>query len=271
MSISMTVEKRILSGLSTSIFGNYIYHFDQIDSTNTHAVKLAREGAPEGTVVIADYQSSGKGRLQNEWISDRGKNLLISIVLRPQIAIEHVQKITLAAADIVLCTLENICTESGVKRPQFTVKWPNDILVGNRKICGILTESAIRARQADYVVVGIGVNVNQKIELLPAELQETTTSLIAETGVHFDVSRLAAMLINDFEAKYFELERNNYSSVINDWREHCPQFGSPIIVETALGSFEAVFEDVSENGVLIYRTSEGERKELVAGSIRRKR
>ncbi len=265
----MLDKKRIEKYLKASIFGEYLYVFDEIESTNDHAKKLAAEGAPEGTVVLADYQKAGRGRQGRRWSSAAGKNILMSVILRPQLQVETVQRITLATADILIQSLEKYFEKERYKSPEFVVKWPNDILVGPEKLAGILTESSIRDKRIEYAVVGLGINVNQPAEELRKDVEEPLTSLCDLTQCEHDREKLIARLLNDLEDHYYYIERTNYDSVIEDWKKHCHQFGNEIIIETAVGIEEAKFRDVNAKGLLVYECPDGTVKELIAGRVRR--
>lgn len=262
------IDKKEIEGLlNTNIFGKYLYIFEDIDSTNNFARKLAKEGAPEGTVVLADYQTAGRGRLDHSWQSERAKNLLISIILRPQMDIETVQRLTLATADLLIEMLTSFLETEKCQVPQFSVKWPNDLLVGSRKMAGILTESALKNKKVDYAIVGIGLNANQSSAEFTEDLKESATSIFMETGRNFKIEQLAAALLNQFEKTYFHLECTDYKTVIDDWKNHCDQIGKSILIETPEGEETGIFKDVNESGRLVYQSEDGEVKELIAGSI----
>jgi len=264
----MIDKSQIEQILNTTIFGKYLYVFSEVESTNFTAMEFAREGAPEGTVVIAGHQTAGKGRMGRKWEDESGKNILMSLVLRPQLDIESVQRITLACADILIHSFEQFLINRGIKPLDFSVKWPNDILVNGKKIAGILTESRLAEKHIEFIVVGIGINVNQKIENLSKDIQHSATSFLAETGNSFPLQNLIVQILSDFEQNYFRLERTNYDSVIEDWKSHCNQFGNSIIIETAFGEENGLFHDINERGILLYKTDGGEIKELVAGTIK---
>ncbi len=252
----------------TSLFGTYVYYFPEIDSTNNYASRLAEEGAPEGTVVICDFQTAGKGRLSRHWESSRDSNILMSIILRPRLEIERVSKITLATAEILVKTLEKFLGKLKFDTLTFNVKWPNDILVNGKKIGGILTESSLREKDIIYVVVGIGLNVNQDIIQLSKDVRLNATSLFAETGQIFDREILIAEIITEFEQQYFNLERTNYSQVMENWKSRCDHIGKDIVIETHVTSERGKFIDVTEKGILLKMSENEEEKEYMAGTIK---
>jgi BirA family biotin operon repressor/biotin-[acetyl-CoA-carboxylase] ligase len=259
---------RIKKLQKSSIFGKYNYYLPEIDSTNAYAKRLALEGAPEGTIVMTDYQTEGKGRLGHSWESARDANILISLILRPRLNIDHSIKITLATAVIIISTLRKSLRTSGSRKIDFTVKWPNDILANGKKIGGILMESMLREKEVLFVVVGIGLNINQDPAHFSKEVQRTATSLFAETGLNLERERIIAGLLSTFEKEYFHLERTNYNQVIRSWKRFCTHLGQEIKIETHTGNESGTFLDVNQRGVLIYRSRSDKEKELVAGSIK---
>ncbi|TFH02379.1 MAG: biotin--[acetyl-CoA-carboxylase] ligase, partial [Calditrichales bacterium] len=197
------------------------------------------------------------------------KNILLSMVLRPHLQIEHVLKITLATAEIVVNVLEQFLKKQNLPEVVFNVKWPNDILANGKKIAGILSESSLRNKEVIYIVIGIGINVNQDVQKFSKDVRTKSTSLLAETGQESERERLIADLILQFEKQYHQLERTSYSEAISDWKKRCQCIGSQLIIQTHAGEEEGVFFDVSDNGSLLYKTKQGAIKELVSGSIKR--
>ena len=204
----------------SSIFGKYNYYLPEIDSTNAYAKRLAFGGAPEGTVVMTDFQTEGKGRMDHTWESSRGANVLLSLILRPRLNIDHVIKITLATALIILTTLKKSLPAAARQSVDFSVKWPNDIIANGKKLGGVLMESALREKKVLFVVVGIGLNINQDISELSEEIRLNSTSLSAETGLRLARENIIAELLTKFEKEYFLLERTNYNRVIRNWKRN---------------------------------------------------
>jgi BirA family biotin operon repressor/biotin-[acetyl-CoA-carboxylase] ligase len=259
---------RVKKGLKTSIFGKYFYYFPEIDSTNSYASRLAHEGAPEGTVVLTDYQTAGRGRQNRVWEASKDANILMSIILRPRLNIEHVIRITLASAEILLTCLEKFLKKKKVPVISFKVKWPNDILANGKKISGILAESSVRNKEVNFVVVGIGLNVNQDVSELSKQIRQDATSLLAETGREFEREKILAEIITTFEQRYFQLERTNYNQVLSDWKKRCDHMGEEVIIETHIGVEKGKFLDVTEKGIVISKDADGEVKELVSVAIK---
>ncbi len=263
----MLKKESIQQRLNTSYFGKYLYVLPEVDSTNRYARDQAKEGAPEGTIVISDHQTAGKGQQGRVWASTAGANVLMSLILRPHLIASAVQSMTLATANIIVNALERhlILEKSG--GIDLNLKWPNDIMVGDRKLAGILIESTVRHKWIDYLIIGVGVNVNQDIAQLPEEFRNQATSLSAETGKKYEREKLAAQLISDFERNYIRFARTDYSTVIYEWKQRCRHFGKTYNIETPLGIEKGKILDVSEQGLLIYENEEGNTKQLVSGRI----
>ena len=252
----------------SSLFGTYVYYFPEIDSTNIYANRLAQEGAPEGTIVLSDFQTEGKGRMNRVWESSKEANILMSFVLRPKLDIERGIKITLATSEILISSLEKYLNKLNIEGISFSVKWPNDVLANGKKIAGILTESSLREKDIVYVVVGIGINVNEDLAELSDEVRDDATSLYAETGTLIDRESLIAELITEFERQYFNLERTNYEHVITDWKNRCHHLKKKIIIESHAGSEQGEFLDITEKGILVKLEGQAEGQEIIAGTIK---
>ncbi len=263
----MLDQQSIESLLQTSFFGRFLYIFPELDSTNSYARKLIDEGAPEGTVVLADYQRAGKGRFGHSWQSSPGVNILMSVIIRPRILVEAIQNITLATANILIQSFQKFLRQEKVQDIPFSVKWPNDIFVQGRKLCGILAESGIRNKSVEFVIVGIGINVNQDIRELPADIRNSSTSFYAETGRTYSREKLIVRLLRDFEKEYIDLERRGYDHVIEEWKKNCRQFGQEVQIETPLIKEAGRLVDINEQGLPLYQTANGQIKKIVTGRI----
>jgi BirA family biotin operon repressor/biotin-[acetyl-CoA-carboxylase] ligase len=266
----MLDENLIKKQLKTSFFGRYLYIFPEIESTNKYARKLVKEGAPEGTVVLTDYQTNGRGRLGHDWESSRAVNILMSIVLRPRIDVESVQCITLVTANIIIDSLERFLKKETVTQIKFQVKWPNDILINGKKIAGILCESSSRERLVEHIIVGMGINVNQDVAEFSDEIQHKTTSLFAETSKQLSREELIAQILFTYEKNYINFQRTNYKPCIEKWKRRCDQIGESLLIETPVSVEPGKFIDIDNKGVLIYQTQDGKIKKLIAGDVKYK-
>ena len=177
----------------TQTIGKSLFCFDEIDSTNTYAKQLAVEGAEHGTVILADYQTAGRGRMNREFQSPRGKGIYLSVLLRPKVPVERLMCVTALAGVAVCNAVENVC---GI-RPG--LKWPNDPVLGNRKICGILTELVMTPEGKPILVLGIGINVLQEEHDFSPEIRPIATSIAVETGIFIDRCALTVELLRQLE------------------------------------------------------------------------
>ncbi|MGD9488889.1 MAG: biotin--[acetyl-CoA-carboxylase] ligase [Calditrichaceae bacterium] len=258
---------RIKKNLTTGIVGENFVFLDKTESTNRYALKLAKEGAPDGTVVCTGYQTGGKGRFDRQWFANPGENMLLSIVVRPEMLIDSVQKITLASAVILIEAIQSYLKSHKISVPDIEVKWPNDLLVQGKKLAGILAESVLRDKKVETLVIGFGLNINSTLEKMPVEIRNMATSLIENTKKTIQIEDFISHFLNLFEKRYLELERTNYNHVVSEWKRHCKQFGHTIKIKTLDGTTESVFHDIDENGLLIYRLKNGKYKTLHSGEI----
>ena len=265
----MPDRKKIMRRLKTTLFGRNLFLLDEIDSTNKYAMKLAREGAPEGTVVFTAYQTAGRGRMNRSWLSSRGENLLTSVILRPKQNIETIQRISLAVAVILLEATQSYLKKYGFPQLDLHLKWPNDLLVGEKKLAGILTESILRESTVEAVITGIGMNLNFRREKMPEEIRHIATSIRMETGKHVDVDRFFTHLLYHFEQAYLKLERNGYAEVVEKWKKYNHQSGREIIVRIGDTVERGRFMDVNNAGHLLYRDDKGRIHEIVSAEILR--
>jgi len=239
---------------------NYdIYRFGKVDSTNTHLLKLGEEGFPEGTVVVADEQSAGRGRFGRSWESEPQANLLFSLLLRPDfLQQDEIFVLTFAAAVSVAEAIE----KAADVQPQ--LKWPNDVLLEGKKVCGILLESNSDSNRLGHVVLGIGLNVNQQ-KFSPV-VSNDSTSLSLFTGKKFDRDEILFAILSNFSSVYESLLKGDFYSVMKKWRDRSIMFGKKITVNLAGKTFQGICDDVTDDGTLILRMG-GELKKFSAGDI----
>ena len=252
-------EQAIEEGLSTKVVGRHIVYRERVDSTNNVAKKLADEGAPEGTIVVAEEQTGGRGRINRSFLSPFAKGVLFSLILRPNIPPMEVSKMTLLAAVAVARAIRHHgLTDCGIK-------WPNDILVKGRKMVGILTELNGSAEKVNYIIMGIGVNTGITAEDLPKDLQSIVTSFARE-GVR--VSRLALLetLLKEIEGLYQTVCRDGFAPVLAEWRALSCMLGQDVTVTSIDKTFSGKAVDIDENGNLLVATPEGV-EVVMAGDI----
>ncbi len=242
-------EELITSNLGTTIFGKRIIFFKSIKSTMDYAKSLAERDEPEGTVVIADYQSSGRGRFGRVWSSEPGKNILMSIIIRPSIPLEKFALISFLSAVSVAEAIEKI---ADVK---VNTKWPNDLLINGRKVSGILMEASITADKGDFIILGIGVNVNQ--EEFQKELKNYATSLLIETGKFYDRVILVQEILRTLESNYLKISRtHDFTEIMRKWKERCSMLGKEIALIRAGKTINGTAIDVDSKGFLLLKVGD---------------
>ncbi|RLI22304.1 biotin--[acetyl-CoA-carboxylase] ligase [Candidatus Bathyarchaeota archaeon] len=255
---SLNIEK-LKRNLKTVWLGRNIHHFEKIDSTNSFAKKLAEQGAEEGVIVIADTQTCGKGRLGRRWESPKG-GIWLSIILRPKLRLKEAVKISMLAAVAVAKTL----------REEFKlnaeVKWPNDVLVGWKKVCGILAEAVSEGEETKYAVVGIGINANFDLSALSSELREKATSLKEILGKEIDREDFLCCLLKNFEFYYENFKRGRFDIIVNEWRKFSCVLGRGVHVSNH-ERFEGLAEDIDENGWLIVRLKDGTLRKVFSADV----
>lgn len=248
--------------LKTKALGKTIYSFEEVGSTNEIASELAKNGAPEGTIVISDSQTQGKGRLKRKWISPHGVNLYMSVILRPQVAPKDSPLLTFVAS---IAVIEAIRAE-GVEA---FVKWPNDTLIGGKKTAGILTEMEIENDKVLFAIVGIGVNLNMTDEGIEemGEVAATATSVRKALGHEVDRLKFTASLIGEFEAWYQRFIRGERSRIIKEWTERWRDFNRRLQVNLGEKVVEGVASGVDENGYLLLKKDDGTIEKIISGDV----
>ncbi len=253
--------QEIKNGLLTDTIGKDIFYFDSIQSTNVQARKLASEGALHGTVVMADEQTKGKGRLGRSWFSPKGTGIWCTLVLRPEIVPGEASPVTMLTAVAVAEAVEKIADVS------LDIKWPNDLLHEGKKVCGILTEMNAEMDKINYLLVGIGININSDSMDFPFELRETTASLSSVKKNKISRLKLLRQLLLDFEYYYQLWLDYGFKPVLEEWKKRCPSLKSPVKISTADKVWEGWFEDVDDEGALILRLNNGELQRFVSGEV----
>ena len=253
-------EAELLSCLKTEWAGGRTVYFDATDSTNVQARRLAEAHAPHGTLVVSDRQDGGKGRRGRSWASPSGVGIWMSLILRPEIAPSSASMLTLAAA---LAVREGIQEETGLSP---LIKWPNDLVLNGMKICGILTEMSTELMEIQYVITGIGINVNQKE--FPPEIRDTATSLSLEAGRSFRRSSLIAAILKAFEKDYAAfLKTGDLSLLLEEYNACLVNRGKEVCILDPSGEYRAVAEGIDESGSLLVTLPDGTRREIISGEV----
>lgn len=245
----------ITDNLGTRFIGQRVIYYPSLTSTNDVAKQEAQRGAAEGTVVIAEEQTAGKGRIKRAWLSPRG-SIALSVILYPELG--YLSSLIMIASLAVVHCLEKV---TGLKSQ---IKWPNDILINGKKVCGILIENEVKGNKVDYAIIGIGVNVNLRLSDFP-EIPPTATSLSQELGR--DVSQLDMIrcLLAEIERLYLALPAGG--SVYQEWRDNLVTLGKKVQVSSDETTYEGIAESVTKDGSLLLRQSDGSLTKIVAGDV----
>jgi BirA family transcriptional regulator, biotin operon repressor / biotin---[acetyl-CoA-carboxylase] ligase len=243
----------------TVFSGGRIRHFFRIGSTNAAGMEAAQSGAPEGTVFVAEEQTAGRGRGGHNWHSEPSTGIYLSALLRPGISSSDVVVLSLMAGLATAGAVEEV---TGVR---CELRWPNDLLIGPRKFCGILTELHSEAGRVLFAVVGIGMNVNQ--DVFPVELQELATSLRIETGREWPRVELAAALLQSLDREYRSLSQSGIADVFKRFEERSSYARGLEVYVDENGGFTGVTEGLDERGFLRVRTADGLRT-VISGGVR---
>lgn len=253
--------REIKEHLNTKYIGNKIIHFHSIDSTNKKAKELASLGEGNGTIIISEEQTGGKGRLGRSWVSPKYKGIWLSIILTPDIEPLEVPKITQIAAASVC----NAIREIGAKG---FIKWPNDIIVDSKKVCGILTEMSGELNRVNYVVVGIGINANLENEDFSDDIKNTATSLKLHLNKGICRKSLAAKVLNNFEELYDNFLLNlNISKSLDVCRKYSIVLGREVRIINRNEEYIAKAVDIDEQGRLIVENKDGSISPIISGEI----
>lgn len=237
-----------------------IIYYKQLDSTNLEIARLAAQGASHGTVVVAQEQTAGKGRRGRSWESPAGENIYMSILLRPKFAPDKAPMLTLVMA----YSVAEVIKQQGF--PEVQIKWPNDLVLSGKKICGILTEMQLNGSEVDHVVVGVGINVNTR--KFPSELEDKATSLLLESGKQFERETIVQKVVGHFENAYQQFVKEQDLSFLQKvYNTMLVNAGKEVRVLEPGNEYMAYAQGINSRGELLVRTSEGEEKAVYAGEV----
>ena len=252
-------QSKILDGLNTEFIGKHIYTFEEVMSTNTVAKFFAESDDSNGVVIISEKQTNAKGRSGKGWESPLG-GVWLSIILTPNITQEKIPIITLATGVAVEKTLERIGIENA------EIKWPNDVLINDKKVCGILTEAITKFNSIDRVIVGVGIDANININNLPENLQEGSISLKDIAGEVIDENNLIKIFLEEFEKIYKIVEKGDYENILKKWRKRSYSIGKNVQVEEPFSKpYDAYVVGINSSGILIVEKTDGTLKKVVSG------
>ena len=252
-------ETTIADQIHTKWAGKTVHFARETDSTNLWIKRLAKEGASEGTLALAEFQSAGRGRLGRSWEVPEGTSVMMSILLRPKFEPQYAPTLTLVMGMAVAKAVKNLGFD-------VSIKWPNDVVVSHKKICGILTEMGVRDGKIDYAVIGVGINVN--IREFPEEMADKATSLYLESGREFDRSQIPGLVMEAFE-KYYEkfAATCDLSGLKEEYESILANYNQPVRVLDPKEPFEGVALGITSTGELRVRKEDGTIAEVHSGEV----
>jgi len=245
----------------TRVIGRDIRVFQETTSTNDIIEKFARDGVKEGVAVFAESQTKGRGRLGRKWTSPPKKGLWFSLLLRPDLRPHETTQLTVASAIALRRAIE---TQTGLE-PE--IKWPNDILIGGKKVAGILTEMNAEVDRVKYVILGIGVDVNLNPRDFPPELKRIATSLKIESGKSVLRAELAVNILRELDTDYQRICSDDFEDVAEEWEKHCKTIGREVVIRTGSREIRGRAESLAEDGALLLRTEHGRPERIVGGDV----
>ncbi|QDQ02118.1 biotin--[acetyl-CoA-carboxylase] ligase [Lysinibacillus fusiformis] len=249
--------------LNTKRFGREIHHFDVVDSTQTIAHKLAQEGAPNGTVIIAEDQTAGRGRMTRMWESTHGTGIWMTIIVRPDVSPQQASSFTLVVAVAVTMAIKTL-----YKNVEPAIKWPNDLLINGKKCTGILTEMQAEADLVQALLVGIGINANQVETDFSPDISDKATSLRLEAGEEINRAALVATILQYLEQFTDLFVNEGFASIKKLWEEMSCTIGQRIEVTTIRERFEGIASGITDEGVLQLTQADGTIRTIYSGDIK---
>jgi BirA family biotin operon repressor/biotin-[acetyl-CoA-carboxylase] ligase len=251
---------KVKSREQTRIIGRTIHFFRELPSTNEMAKELAKKGAKEGTVLVAKIQTHGRGRLDREWISPNG-GLWLSIILRPKASAKEASKLTLMMSVTVA---EAINKQFDLNSE---IKWPNDVLVNGKKVCGILTETSSRRDLLNFAVIGVGINANFRLRDLPPNLRDSATTIKDEVKREIDSESFLRCLLEETEHYYNAFTTGDFNTILTEWKKLSKFLGSSVEVTDFGESIEGLAMGIDENGALIIKLRDNTTRKFVTGDM----
>ena len=251
-------ETTIADQIHTKWAGKTVHFARETDSTNLWIKRLAKEGASEGTLALAEFQSAGRGRLGRSWEVPEGTSVMMSILLRPKFEPQYAPTLTLVMGMAVAKAVKNLGFD-------VRIKWPNDVVVSHKKICGILTEMGVRDGKIDYAVIGVGINVN--IREFPEEMADKATSLYLESGREFDRSQIPGLVMEAFEEYYEKFAATcDLSGLKEEYESILANYNQPVRV-LAKEPYEGVARGITDGGELLVEKTDGTIVAVSAGEV----
>ncbi|MBD7936091.1 MULTISPECIES: biotin--[acetyl-CoA-carboxylase] ligase [Cytobacillus] len=255
------IADEIRYGLKTNILGSHIHYEETVDSTQKVAHQLATDGASEGTIVVAEEQISGRGRMDRKWISPKYTGVWMSIILRPQLPPHRAPQLTLIAAVAVVQAIEEV---TGLTAE---IKWPNDVLINGKKITGILTEMQADADRIVSIIMGIGINVNQKLDDYPKEIQSIATSLSIEKKEEISRAQIIQSLLFKLEKLYQLYLQHGFQPIRILWESYAISIGKRIKARTLSGTITGKAIGITDEGILLLEDEAGVQHQIYSADI----
>lgn len=251
----------ITPNLNTNFIGKRVIHHHQLLSTNDEAKKMVRTKTSEGTVIVTEDQIGGRGRLGRQWYGVKGMDIAFSVVLYPKIMPTEAPRFSMLAAVAVANAIEQTC---GLR---VGIKWPNDLLVDGRKVCGILVEMGAEMDRVKYIVLGIGLNVNSTAEMWPDKIKSNTTSLCQQLGAPVNRVELLRSILCHLEELYLQWRKEGFAPVMAAWRSCCVSQQCPARIQTIHGDYTGWVEGVDDSGALLLRLEDGTVQSFMSGDV----
>jgi len=248
--------------LNTKFIGKDIVYLDSVDSTNSYGKRLAESDFSDGTVIIAEEQTSGRGRLGRDWVSPKGKGIWMTIILNPYIKPNLASQVTLIAAMAVLKAIK------AVYDMDIMIKWPNDLVVNGKKVCGILAELGAEIERVNYLCVGIGINANLDESDFKNQALDMATSLKIAAGMEVERKKLIVRILDIFESYYSKfLEKGSIEFMIEEYKKYLVNMGKEVRLVAKNEEIHAITEDITSEGHLLVRLDDGTLKEISSGEV----
>ncbi|MBP3226748.1 MAG: biotin--[acetyl-CoA-carboxylase] ligase [Methanobrevibacter sp.] len=252
-------RNEILDGLKTKTIGKELYLFKEVMSTNTVAKFLSENDVSNGTVIISEKQSGAKGRLGKSWESPLG-GIWLSLVVKPNVDHSKIPMITLATGVAVVKTLERIGIENA------EIKWPNDVMINDKKVCGILTEAITKFNSIESVIIGVGIDANFDVNVLSEELQEGTTTLDIELGHRVNENEIIRFFLEEFERIGILFEEGGFERILKEWRKYSYSIGKIVEVREPFSkSYDGYVLGISREGALVVEKIDGTLEKVISG------
>jgi len=252
-------RNEILDGLNTKTIGKELYLFKEVMSTNTVAKFLSENDVNNGTVILSEKQSGAKGRLGKSWESPLG-GIWLSLVVKPNVDHSKIPMITLATGVAVVKTLERIGIENA------EIKWPNDVMINDKKVCGILTEAITKFNSIESVIIGVGIDANFDVNILSEELQEGTTTLDIELGHRVNENEIIRFFLEEFERIGILFEEGGFERILKEWRKYSYSIGKIVEVREPFSkSYDGYVLGISREGALVVEKIDGTLEKVISG------